>query len=140
MCPNILKPEIWIVLILITMVFYTNQTDAQENQGGIFQARLNVEIVNGFADIQAVCQSVSDEKNLRYEFDMTKSGQGGSSKNSQEGRFDVVAGELRLLSRQRVNFSERDDILFTLKIFRGNDLIAEDSVNGEALIKMSRKQ
>lgn len=140
MHPNILKPEIWVVLLLLTMIFYSDQTDAQENPTGTCQARLSVEIENGFADVQAVCQTVSDEKNLRYEFEMAKTGPNGSSKNSQEGRFDTLAGELKKLSRQRINFSEKDDILFTLKIYKRNDLIAEDSVNGEALRTGGRRQ
>ncbi len=121
------------LVFLVVMLFNLDRIGAQADNDGICSARLQTEISKGFVEVSAVCKSARDIDNLRYEFEMIKKGQGGNSSNTQKGRFNIKAGENRNLSRQKINFSDNDDIKFMLKIFRNDELIAEDYLNQDDL-------
>jgi hypothetical protein len=76
----------------------------------------------------------NNEINIFYELTSAKSGQSSSTSN-QSGSFKVNSKMQVILSKITVNLNKDDLYKIILKVFKNNQLIAEDSVifNGDKI-------
>jgi len=80
-------------------------------------------------EIEGTFYNGSDKEiNIRYNLNATKSGQSNSSSN-QSGNLKVKSCEKIILSKITMNLNKADFYKIKLKIFKTNQLIAEDSVS-----------
>lgn len=79
--------------------------------------------------IEGIFYNGSDEEiNIRYNLNAVKSGQSNNSSN-QSGNFKVSSQKKVILSKITMDLNKADFYKIKLKIFKTNQLIAEDSVS-----------
>jgi hypothetical protein len=67
-------------------------------------------------------------KALRYEIDVRREGEGGSSNNSQSGRVLLDSSGTAQLASNSVSVGARDAYRVTVKVFDAERLVAEQSL------------
>lgn len=89
---------------------------------------------SGSAIIEASCTSSSAEHHnaeFRYEMQVERSGESGTSRSSQAGAFTPGTPSADTLARTRVNVSAGDELHVRLSIFEGDRLLTSTEIRRE---------
>jgi len=127
-----------IALILISLLLFLNwgETSPQLNiYDGIVSSEKSLAQIHCFQNqdkmlvIEGTFYNGSDKEiNINYKLNAVKSGQSNNSSN-QSGNFKVSSQKKVILSKITMDLNKADFYKIKLKIFKTNQLIAEDSVS-----------
>jgi hypothetical protein len=127
-----------IAIILISLLLFLNwgETSPQLNiYDGIVSSEKSLAQIHCFQNqdkmlvIEGTFYNGSDKEiNINYKLNAVKSGQSNNSSN-QSGNFKVSSQKKVILSKITMDLNKADFYKIKLKIFKTNQLIAEDSVS-----------
>lgn len=93
------------------------------------QSRINLVKENGKIKVQGVYVG-NNAGTLSYKLIVQKEGNGGSSNNSQSGKFKIVPGQKEVvLSTSSFNSQTNDEFKITLEIYQDTELISQELIS-----------
>lgn len=94
-----------------------------------FEARIVTEQADGTLKIKGIFENNSLKNvSLTYKFKCKRVGKSGTSATSQSGTFKAAPGETIELSSTAISFATADRLELTLKVFDGQQALAEDAL------------
>lgn len=114
---------------MLFCLFFISYLAPAQTGNPVAVAKIVKEVKNNNMELNATCISqTTNNLSLRYEMEIEKAGNSGTSKNKQSGAFEMGNHETKVLAVNKFNVNKNDQFQVQLNIFQKNKLISKDTL------------